>query len=749
MKAIISRVSASMRNKFKSITDKNLSENLFMLFMISMIILIFVYTLRNIALAVHDDISNYINMRTNTLASIFSERIPMLLFRGRLSISQIFAFVARWGIFNLGNMTVYIIYFYLLIVFNAGLLAYIIAKRTSKYIGFMIIPLYFSFAQINFQHNLFVSYPFTIHMYFLAFLISIEFFLRHFERSGKYDLIISAFFLFVSFLGYEAFLTYFALFPSYILIRSFDNKTLRSFHKNMFVLKYHALAVFAYLAYYFVSTRILFDGSMQYDGTNIDFDLLSISSISRIIFSFATDMTPLLDFLRHGFFRQFQFSQISLYIYIMAICVTILTCFILTKKIDIDGKKVAFICILSVVATFVFPMLHSVTVHSYNFIFLWGQTGFIPSFFGYYWIIIIGVMLVTYIYKILGYKKILLILIAPAIFLTTLFTAFSNAHFIETHENNLIRYRAFSNMVNSEYFAGIEDGAHIYLRGYIGVHHNLYYLVRYAREATGKTFNFTTTRSSIEHVENRYFLMYNTNNSFVLVGRIEYGLVGSEIFVIPNEPIQNGGFIGFKSSGESTVTVNGEISNIHGKSINIPIPYVGREGILIEGNGLHLDRALITNTRIFSNEINMYPVISLNEEVRIATAMPGILQGGWSPTEFWGVWSDGYTAEFGFGFTGENVNDLDVQINLTAFPDPTVVNVYVNDNFVAVYDFPHGHNTVTIPLSKEYLVEDIGMYFALIRLEIENPYMPQADANDRRRLGVGLISFWVLERDDL
>jgi len=236
-------------------------------------------------------------------------------------------------------------------------------------------------------------------------------------------------------------------------------------------------------------------------------------------------------------------------------------------------------------------------------VFNWGITGFVPSLFSYFWLILIIAVLIIYIYGLLKFKKILLLLIAPLIFMATIFTGISNAHFIKRHEADTIRYEAFSNIFSSDYAANIEDGAHIYMRGYTSLYYQLPPLTLYASALSGNTFHFTTDLESIEDVENRYFLMYDNDSRFVMLGKIDYDLTGNELFILPTEPIANGGFIGEKTPVVSPVSINEDLTSYHDCTINIPLPYIGMDGVLIKANGLIFDQSVITSTHIPSNEI--------------------------------------------------------------------------------------------------------------------------------------------------
>lgn len=744
-------------NLKKFYAPKSFPENLLITFLLGIIIFLFVYTLRNITLANYDDVAAFFSFRSvSSWSTLMSDIIPSLPGRGRLSLSGLFLATAAWWVYNSESMIIYTLYFYLPIIFNIFVFAYIVSKRTNKYLGLLMVALYFSMAQVNWRFNLFVSYPLNFHFYFLAFLLSAEFFLRHIERESKYNLHISAFFMFVSFVGYESFLTYFALFPIYILCRNFDSKslkrTLTMFFRSLPLLKFHALAVFLYLVSYFVQTLVFAPVNVLAAGGHITIDAgsLSIQGIANVIYNYATDLFPLRDFIGQSFIHMFHFSHVSIEVVIMALCTTVLCCFILTKNIDISGRKVVGICFMSLVAAFVFPIPHSLTKHHIGLVES-GLTGFVPSFFGYYWLLLVIVVLVFYFFRLLRFNKLLLIIIAPLIFMTTIFTGYANAGFIIAHEGNVARYRAFGNLVSSEYFASIEEGAYIYVHGYLGFPWVLGQITQYAESHTGRMVNFVFDSEYLEDAENSYFLMYDTSNRFIMIGRIEDGLTGNELFIMPTETIGNGGFIGIKSPGVSPVTIDGVLMGKYDYSINIPMPYIGMDGILVEADGLQFEQVSITNSRISSNDyfIVQRP-LTLDTVIDVETRFHGGLVSGWSVIYDWGVWSIGYTAELNFSILADEIadtSDLELIFNLRAVPSPTYLAVYINDYFAAEYVLS-GWDIVTVPLPYDILakansIEDL--YDINVRFEIANPVSPYelGISTDTRILGIGLERFSV------
>ena len=591
------------------IKSPDFTENLFIVSLLTILIALFIYILRNVALATHDDIQTYVATTTNSWSEFMYLLVPNLANRGRIALTSFFTQTVMWVVYNLHSMVIYTLVFYIPIVVNTALFAYIVSKRTSKYMGYLIVALFFAYAQINFQHNLFVAFPFGFQFRLFMFLLSAEFFLQHFENEKKHRLLISALLMFSTFFGYESFLTYFALFPAYLLCKSFSASSLKSmvndFLRSLLMLKYHFAAVIIFVINYFVTPRAL-DAVILYHGTMVAVERMSVQSVLTVLWSFSTDLFPVSNFVRYGFAENFTVSQIGTEMVIMAFCATIVCCFALTKNIEITGKKVISICFISLVAAFVFPLPQSLTILSHSFVLDHGATGFVPSFFSFFWFILILAVLLVYIYKLLKFNKLLLLVIAPIIFMTTIFTGVANASFISHHEANLTRYKAFRNIFSSEYISDVEDGVFIYVHGFTGIHGVLHINAEYVYQLSGRRVTFTRNFESIADKENRFFLRYCRFNNFIMLGKINpdaTGLYGDELFIMPMESIINGGFVGIKTPAASPVAIDGVVISQHNHSINIPLSYIGMGGVLVQADGLLFERVAIIDAIIPSNQL--------------------------------------------------------------------------------------------------------------------------------------------------
>jgi phosphoglycerol transferase len=141
-------------------------------------------------------------------------------------------------------------------------------------------------------------------------------------------------------------------------------------------------------------------------------------------------------------------------------------------------------------------------------------------------------------------------------------------------------------------------------------------------------------------------------------------------------------------------------------------------------------------------------IIDINELLTADSGLHWIIKNGWSYVEEWGVWSDGHTAEIAFSIAVEEASDLELVLYLMTFPDPTFVNIYFNEINKEELILPRDNYELIIPFSMSELIDDDGIFYATIRIEIENPQSPASimHSTDTRDLGVGLMGIRVRQK---
>jgi len=131
-----------------------------------------------------------------------------------------------------------------------------------------------------------------------------------------------------------------------------------------------------------------------------------------------------------------------------------------------------------------------------------------------------------------------------------------------------------------------------------------------------------------------------------------------------------------------------------------------------------------------------YPELRLNENIVLARNK-SIYQGrGWSwPGEF-GAWTDGETITLQMSV--DSVDDLLLDLNISNifFNDP--IDVYINNVFIGRYEFVVGNNVIRIP-KEVFPDKKLKIHFYIKD--------PKPQVNDGRKLGIELLSFYLLSAD--
>lgn len=144
--------------------------------------------------------------------------------------------------------------------------------------------------------------------------------------------------------------------------------------------------------------------------------------------------------------------------------------------------------------------------------------------------------------------------------------------------------------------------------------------------------------------------------------------------------------------------------------------------------------------KIYSNWNNsLYTISHYGEEFNVSNNFNNTLISGWGMIEPWGIWSEGHTATIGFNVL-DNSKDLNIEMNLDLFPDPTKFSVYINGNMAGEYT-QSGSVKIIVPISKDLIKEQDGVYPINVEISIDNPKSP--GGVDGRTLGIGIKTYRV------
>lgn len=738
---------------------------------IGIVFLMFVYSVRGVALVTHDDILSYMVIRFSEFESILRRIIPQVNVRGRYDFLRVPIVLIERAIYRDNNTLAYLAFFYTLRFLTISIFSYIVAKRTNRYIGYAMVLLFFAFAQVNFDHNLFVAYPFGFDTGILHFLAALEFFLLYYEKGKKRKhQILSVFFMLCSFFTYEAFVAYTAVFVLIAVIyniNTYDKKfAIRKFLHDVWI---HITAALIYTAFWVIIMYTEFY-NFGYAGTTIETANFSLRAVLATLHSLSTALFPMHDFFRFSHYEHFgfsgildilNFSNISSFLMsggivgiLIALCTSLATILIISKSKKLDTKFSMAILSISLVACFVFSIPLALSVQQQSWVLNYGFSGFVSSFHSYFWIICGLVVITNLLLHKIRLRRTFLVIVGILVFVVSLATNYSNSIMIEVFERNTIRRTMFDRMTSTDYFLSIEDGTVIYIEGFTGAHYQIDSLSHFVRLKNNQEITFTQDVAILEENRANYFMWYDHSNKIIKIGRSIDGFSGNEVFMLPSQDIAPASLNMHLDSDFSVVYVDCSSHGVFSGLVSFPF-YIGVDGVVISADEMCMRTIRITQGSVLSNALSPFLVTGAGELFNTSNRFHNILGAGWNGLEYWGIWNVGHTADLNFSILADDIKEyekLELTFGLRAFPSPTYLSVYINGSFAAEYVLSGGGgHLITLPITCDILTEtsvNEEIYIISIRFEIANPISPAAlgISRDHRELGIGLESFRVSAR---
>lgn len=709
------------------------------------IIICVVYGLKNIALGTHDDINMFVDIHANSLKEYLSLTISNSLARGRISPIQIIANIILYGVMLTKSQLLYTMLMYIPVIVNVLFFAYIIAKRFGKYFGLFIPVFFFALVQVDAYHNLMISYPLCIQTGLFMFMLGVELFLRYPDKQKKALLLLSALCMFDSFSAYESFVSFYAVFFIIALfknIESVDNRNSFNWVKFLEQMSVHTVAVLLYITMYLICRHF---SNLSYGGATIDATSFSLSLAIKTLFTFAFSLFPLREFVANFSFNTFSVSAITLRMGFKAVCVGIASWMILYKSKKIQTKHMICLAVTGFIACIVFCIPHSLTPQ-YQYWVSIGVQGFVPSFISYFGIVLIlctiGLYLLNSFHK---QKKVFVIVLSIMMSCGSLCTDISNQPTINSKTNDTLRYVMFDKLVQTDYYASLENDAAIYTSDYTGIHNVIASLGDYGKIYCGKDYYFTNDFNDVNQFENKYILKYDNNSGCIILSKINGDGISNEIYIIKNSTSSDQEyFYAVKYPGLTEVCENGIERGLFDTVISIPISSVN-DGVLIKGNSIFYNTAIITSSQPQNQtEFAWDQEISVSED-----NVPYYIQflDGWYSGENWGRWSQGYNSGILFLFPNSNGRDINVKMSIDTIPQPDGLNleIYSQDHLLYKGIVSDEHTFISFTIDEEYINED-GV--CNLQLYYDNAVSPNdiGLSTDDRILGIGIkqISFSLI-----
>lgn len=571
-----------MENRVGKKLKENWKDYYFIYLAIFVIVFIFFSIIWPVTYAVYDQMVEYILVKTG---HYWSSMTASAKGQGRYNflITQFFSCIPY-----LFNSTLYYKFLsYACILFDVSALYILVKRYVNKNTALLAVVLFFGFAQIDNQHNLFVAYT-GIHQIAIGLaLFSIYFFLRYYDekKKSKY-LIFSALLLTVSMIIYESFLTFPLLF---LILYGIREKQIK-IKKMLTVFRYHIAFVGLHLVIFFV-WRMRFPS--RYDGSVVEVTSL-LDSVKTVVL-FALGLFP-------GFasYRTFLGSvgilKIDAVSFIKAFFVSI-TVILLVSRMESIKKKggIEHTCVnflLVGLAVFLPTLLHGFTP-KYVAWMKAGTTGYVPSFYSYFFICLLLSMLLGVLYQSLKYKKAVLFFVFVLAFVTSILTDAGNRVWAEKFYEQRLQKEAFEYVVSRDFFKELPESV-IYVPDYANVFGDTERMGMLAEKYTGKKHKFLTQWNSIDFRSPVYILKYEKGTNTMMTAHIDQNYMTNKIIISSPESKECSMIV---SSFESTseYCVNNVKLAVFPQTAVFPITIQGGQEIVVEGTTLDFSKTSLVN----------------------------------------------------------------------------------------------------------------------------------------------------------
>lgn len=471
-------------------------------------------------LTVHDDILTYMQVREGHLwqTAISDAR------HGRICHIPLTFLLYIPYIFNSGLIVR--ICAAAAIIFDMFAFYTLIRKNVDKCAAYVSCLLFISFACISNQHNLFVAYIVGHQIGIGLVMFSLDSFLSYYKSKKNSKLILSAILLFAAASLYEAMAVYIIVFVILAMYKSNGN-IFENCIKIISNLRFHILFLLAYVVIYFTWQNFF---PSDYDGAKLYFGNIPQSIITILIYSFG--MIPGLPLAAMLYKHTISLTDIPGMIDIKMIIVALLTAaafFFVFPKIDLHKKSKILIIICG--AGILIPNIMVGFTSKYV---SWSQQksyAYVTSFYSYFFIISLAVIIMHLIYRNNKIQKPVLVVMSILVFIISLLCCVNNKAWNNTFEKQLKRYEAFYNAVSDDYFDNIEDGTVIYIPDYTGIHHDMNITKTYASIYTSRDITFQNDTSKIDFSKPVICMRYDEVSGAMFIGHISSDFISSDLYI--------------------------------------------------------------------------------------------------------------------------------------------------------------------------------------------------------------------------
>lgn len=556
----------------------------------------FFYSQRQVAFMIHDDM--YYCMVTRG-GNILNKAKDAAIAQGRFYYMYTYVLYAIPYLFN---SMVYIKAVSLIsVLFSTACLFYVVKKMLGAKIGFLVILILYSFAQIDMQHNAFVAYLFHHQVTIGILLLAIERLLAYYREKRKTSILVASAILYaIPVFIYESFLFYSILFFAISLYFNIkDNKKwFVSVKDSLWQLRYHIILSVLYLIIYFTWMKLY---PSVYEGSRWAFSSLKDYLVTVAVLS--TGLFPLNSFIH--IIRRLHISDfLDPYFVLKAIISSAAIMYLLReihRKISAEFLKTSGMLLL--LAT----LLPSIPLALTSKYVSWvkGETyGYVVSYFSYFFIVVLITLCLIFIYQATIKIKIFKILLFGALFIASVCTDVNNAYWAKASQSDMDRRVAFDKVISSPSYQNVPDGSVIYIPDYIGINTSMNLTAEYVKMVSGKTVKMENKKESVEWLEELYAISYDQpSKSAILYQKKGQSEMTKRLSISSVDDNEKGILLQTDADENFMITENGKTVGIFYKIAVIPLNFLNGECIIESDSDIQLESIQILNQQVKNNSL--------------------------------------------------------------------------------------------------------------------------------------------------
>lgn len=468
-------------------------------YLLAIVTILFLIEIYPVVFTVHDDITTYANVKRGLLwdtavSSALLGGFPQFLSNLLLGLPMLS-----------GNLWVYKAISYSTLLFDVLIFYMLVYKAYGKAAAILSVTLFWGFATITNQHNLFVSYILGRQIIIGLILLSIFLFLKYYETHKNLFLWCSSALYLLACMIYEAAVPFGLIFL--IITMASTNKEPIRFTEKLKPLLLPGFFIVIYVILYFAWQA---KHPVSYEGRQFALGNPLKSIFSVLMYSLGS--FPPYSLVIALVKNDVKLQDISFPI--IPVLISFITAglwyhYLPLVSLETAQKKEK----LAVTAMGIF--LPNILIGFTPKYMEWNSYGcftYLTTFYSYFFLLTFAVMSFSAIYQKILHKKSFLVITAAAVFLLSSAAVLNNRLWKEEFAHDIIKYKAFDQMISSSQFLSYDSGTNVYIPDFMGINQSMEQTQNYSKIYTNKDFIFTNRAEELDFTRKIIILEYDAED---------------------------------------------------------------------------------------------------------------------------------------------------------------------------------------------------------------------------------------------